>query len=534
MRKRKKDGKGYMDVTKRAKVGTGKLHKYKRGELNKGGIINKYDRVKFNQQSAKYQMASKQAARAEALLQEEAGFIEADEGESTCEVTQYDIANAVDITSAQKFFELKLDKFGPYRVDYSRNGRFMLMGGAKGHVAAFDWQTKNLMCEINVMETVKDVKWLHQETMFAAAQKQWLYIYDNQGVELHCIDVMNNILKMEFLPYHFLLATSSSYGRLTYLDVSIGKRVSCINTNHGRLDVMCQNPSNAIIHLGHSGGTVTLWSPNSQKPLVKMLCHGVGTRAIAVDNSGNFMATAGIDRTLKIWDLRTYKALHSYKVSAGPGSLAFSQRGLLAAGMGNIVEVYRDITKSQITAPYMMHSLSSPVANVQYCPYEDVLGVGHAEGFSSLLIPGSGEPNFDALEANPYQSKKQRQQAEVNMLLEKIQPEMITLDSRDVGKVDVKTLQEQIAEREKIIYLKPEKIEFTPRKRMKGKSKTGNLLRRVEIVKGRQLREEVQSISKQKEKLAKMLQAENTDGAAEVKEEKPFNVFDRFKRKEQA
>ncbi|ELT99341.1 hypothetical protein CAPTEDRAFT_214977 [Capitella teleta] len=237
-------------------------------------------------------MASKQAARAEALLQEEAGFIEADEGESTCEVTQYDIANAVDITSAQKFFELKLDKFGPYRVDYSRNGRFMLMGGAKGHVAAFDWQTKNLM-----------------------------------------------------------------------------------------------------------------WS---------------------------------------------------------------------------------------------------------------------------------GEPNFDALEANPYQSKKQRQQAEVNMLLEKIQPEMITLDSRDVGKVDVKTLQEQIAEREKIIYLKPEKIEFTPHKRMKGKSKTGNLLRRVEIVKGRQLREEVQSISKQKEKLAKMLQAENTDGAAEVKEEKPFNVFDRFKRKEQA
>jgi U3 small nucleolar RNA-associated protein 7 len=100
------------------------------------------------------------------------------------------------------------------------------------------------------------------------------------------------------------------------------------------------------------------------------------------------MATAGIDRSLKIWDLRTYKALYSYKVSAGPGSLAFSQRGLLAAGMGNVVEVYQGIVDRQITAPYMMHKLNAPVANLQFCPYEDVLGVGYGKGFSSLLIPG--------------------------------------------------------------------------------------------------------------------------------------------------
>ena len=52
-----------------------------------------------------------------------------------------------------------------------------------------------------------------------------------------------------------------------------------------------------------------------------------------------YMATSGIDRKLKIWDLRTFKQLQSYKTAVGPSSLCFSQKGLLAAGLGNVVEV---------------------------------------------------------------------------------------------------------------------------------------------------------------------------------------------------
>lgn len=62
---------------------------------------------------------------------------------------------------------------------------------------------------------------------------------------------------------------------------------------------------------------------------------------------------------------------------------------------------------------------------------------------------GSAEANFDALEANPYESKNQRRQWEVKALLEKIQPELISLDPFKLKQVDVKTLQEKMMERNK-------------------------------------------------------------------------------------
>lgn len=75
--------------------------------------------------------------------------------------------------------------------------------------------------------------------------------------------------------------------------------------------------------------------------------------------------------------------------------------------------------------------------------------MGHDKGLSSIIIPGAGEANFDALEVNPFETVKQRRDGEVRALLEKLQPEMIALDPNFIGDLDLRPAKERKEEDEK-------------------------------------------------------------------------------------
>ena len=186
---------------------------YGRGKkVNTKQIKDRKLRNSMKKLEGKYQDAVIKAKDAEILLENTGGFLEAEgELERTFKVRQEDIVSEVAAETAQKRFDLKLDQLGPYVFDYTRNGRELLLGGRKGHIATMDWREGKLGCEIQLGETVRDVKWLHNDQYFAVAQKKTVFIYDRDGVELHNLKKHQEVSHMEFLPYHFLLSTIVRY-----------------------------------------------------------------------------------------------------------------------------------------------------------------------------------------------------------------------------------------------------------------------------------------------------------------------------------
>lgn len=386
-----------------------------------------------------YQEFVKLAAETDMLLQENAGFLEAEGMEETHKFRQQDIADAVDVGTANKKLDLQLKEFSPYNIDFSRNGRKLLIGGKKGHVASMDWRLGKLDFELFLNETVNAVKYFHNDQYLAVAQKKHTYVYDHQGMELHRLKLHVENTLLDFLPYHMLLVGAGASSILRYQDVSTGVQIAELKTKMGPTQAMKQNRWNAVMHLGHANGTVSLWSPTVKEPLAKLQVTRGPVRDLAIDREGKYMAVGGANRTVQIWDLRKFKSLDTYVVPTPIKSLDFSDTGLLLASWGPHITIWKDVEKTRQEKPYMTHLFPSQrVECSRFVPFEDVLGVGHTGGVSTLIVPGSGEANYDALELNPYESTKQRQEGEVRHLLNKVAPDTIALEPDHIGMVDLR------------------------------------------------------------------------------------------------
>eukprot|EP00933_Yihiella_yeosuensis_P040966 TRINITY_DN353_c0_g3_i1.p1 TRINITY_DN353_c0_g3~~TRINITY_DN353_c0_g3_i1.p1 ORF type:complete len:622 (+),score=141.89 TRINITY_DN353_c0_g3_i1:43-1866(+) len=470
------------------------IDKYERGRIAKKDLKVTGDKklaTEVKKRSKSNREAAFQMAKAEVLQTEESGYIKTEnDRDDTRRITQADILDSAGIGVAKKYFSFDLP-FGPYCCSFTRNGQHLLAGGKKGHVALLHCDSMQINTETHTKETIRAVTSLHNHMMFAVAQKKYVYIYDNQGIELHCLKQQKYPVHLDFLPYHYLLVSTGSRGELTYRDISYGVQVAEHRTRLGQATCMRQNPKNAVMHLGHAKGLVTLWTPSVKEPVVKMFCHNAQVTALAVN--GNYMVTAGSESKWKVWDLRMYKEVHDWRTFGhAVSSVDVSQTGLVSIGHGAHFEVWKDaLTASKPKRPFITESYRGrTIECVRFRPFEDVCAVGHSDGFGSLIIPGAGHANFDSFEVNPYETRSQRREREVQSLLDKLPSDSIMLDPDRIGNIDkgvVKRWREDEAAKQAEAE-KEAKSKEKEKKKMRGKNKAGNRLKKKHLQDGRDQR----------------------------------------------
>jgi len=242
------------------------------------------------------------------------------------------------------------------------------------------------------------------------------------------------------------------------------------------------------------------------------------------------MATSGLDGQVKIFDVRTYKELYSYFTVRPASTLDVSDTGLLALGYGPHVQVWKDVFRTKQNAPYMYKQLSGNVVkSVAFCPLEDVLGVGHSGGFSSLVIPGAGHSNFDSFEANPFETRKQRRETTVHALLDRLQPDMITLDANMFGLMNKKSeaiyAQQRKEMREKKVEEQTEKSMQANKMRGRSKSSKKAARKRANIIDAARMERAENAAKVQQEIVKRKEEAERKQAGL------PKNALQRFAKK---
>ena len=204
----------------------------------------------------------------------------------------------------------------------------------------------------------------------------------------------------------------------------------------GPCNSLVHNPQTGVECLGHSNGVVSFWTPSSgSEAAARVLAHPGPITALAADRSGQYLVTGGVDGTVKVWDVRMLKKVFTYHVpSLRPvTSLALSECGMLAFSFGDQVTVFKDALTSKQSHPYMSHTLSAihsriatqsavtlstgsasaavlgseslgthrsglmsrssyevttgkgGIRNLLFCPYQDVLALGHGAGVSTII-----------------------------------------------------------------------------------------------------------------------------------------------------
>jgi WD40 repeat protein len=190
-------------------------------------------------------------------------------------------------------------------------------------------------------DIINDIAWSADGNLLATAASDGVIIWEVSSASAHAADprVVHRLLEtrkvnsVAFDPEGTSLATADDSGTVAIWDVTSGQMRTSFTPHGGPISKVAFSPERGSGLLATAGldKTAKLWDAQNGK--IRDLPHTNAVTDVAFRPDGRRVATASLDKKVKIWDVNSGKLLLTISHSAEVTSVAFTPDGMhLAAG----------------------------------------------------------------------------------------------------------------------------------------------------------------------------------------------------------
>jgi WD40 repeat protein/serine/threonine protein kinase len=268
------------------------------------------------------------------------------------------IVKVWDLTTQKELFAEKCDitrKFGTaYAVAFSPDGR-LLAAGSDRVVQVWDWKNHKILQNLPTQQRISiPVAFRGDGRLATGAVREGVKLWDPvTGEPLRAMSGHGHpISALAFSPSGDRLASASYDRTVKVWDTTTGKQLRNLDLHTGNVECVAFSPDGRRIASGGEDLTVRIWDSATGQEVLGLRGHAGRCGCVAFSPDGR-LASASIDRTIRIWDATPLRGNEGQEVLTFEEhkneirSVAFSPDGkwIASAGLDTPVMVWDAATR---------------------------------------------------------------------------------------------------------------------------------------------------------------------------------------------
>jgi WD40 repeat protein len=249
----------------------------------------------------------------------------------------------------------RVSHIGPIQdVAISADGSRIATASADHITRIWDAANGSELTRLDHKGPILDVDFSYDGNRIAGARKYSAvaWIWDTKtGTQLQKFRHSRYIHSIAYSPNGHLVVTTADDFTTRVWDAENGKEITRLNHEEPVISAIF-GPDSKRVATVCDDGAAQIWEVANGKELVRIIPHGKKVTAVAFNHVGHLLATAGTDKTVRVWDTKRWTEIMRINLGDIVTALVFSQdnKWLVTGSKEGIVKVFSTAKGEELAA----------------------------------------------------------------------------------------------------------------------------------------------------------------------------------------